>query len=98
MTIPISVFIITGFMQELPTEMEESARLDGATDLQILYSIWVPLIRPAIATVAIYNFIPIWNEFFFPLFFIISDALKPLSLGIAEFFAEYHSDWPSVFE
>ena len=97
MTIPISIFIITGFMAELPREMEESARIDGASDSRILFSIWVPLIRPAIATVAIYNFIPIWNEFFFPLIFISSDTLKPLPLGIAIFFGQYQSDWPTAF-
>ncbi|MEC5422938.1 carbohydrate ABC transporter permease [Virgibacillus sp. C22-A2] len=97
MTIPISVFIVTGFMAELPREMEESARIDGASDSRILFSIWVPLIRPALATVAIYNFIPVWNEFFFPLIFISSDELKPLPLGISVFFGQYQSDWPTAF-
>lgn len=97
MTIPISVFIITGFMAELPREMEESALIDGASDSRILFTIWVPLIRPAIATVSIYNFIPIWNEFFFPLIFISSDVWKPLPLGISVFFGQYQSDWPTAF-
>ena len=97
MTIPISVFIIAGFMAELPRELEESAHMDGASDSRILFSIWVPLLRPALATVAIFNFIPIWNEFFFPLIFISSDHLKPLPLGLATFFGQYQSDWPTAF-
>ncbi|WP_078593714.1 carbohydrate ABC transporter permease [Evansella clarkii] len=97
MTIPISIFIIAGFMAELPRELDESARIDGASDSRILFSIWVPLLRPALATVAIFNFIPIWNEFFFPLIFISSDQWKPLPLGIAQFFGQYQSDWPTAF-
>jgi raffinose/stachyose/melibiose transport system permease protein len=97
MTIPISVFIIAGFMAELPKELEESAHIDGASDSRILFSIWVPLLRPALATVAIFNFIPIWNEFFFPLIFISSENLKPLPLGLATFFGQYQSDWPTAF-
>lgn len=97
MTIPIAVFILTGFMAEFPSELEESARMDGAGDSRILFSIWVPLLRPAIATVAIYNFIPIWNEFFFPLVFINSDQWATLPLGISQFFGQYQSDWPTAF-
>ena len=57
----------------------------------------LPPIRPALATVAIFNFIPWWNDFFFPLIFIRSEAFKTLPLGLFGFFGERQNDWPPLF-
>ena len=59
--------------------------------------ICVPLLKPAIATAAIYNFVPIWNDFYFPLILIRSDNLKTLPLGTSIFFGQFQTDWPTVF-
>jgi raffinose/stachyose/melibiose transport system permease protein len=97
MGIPFSVFIITGFMQDLPKEIEEAARVDGCSDLRILVQIFLPLIRPAVATALIYNFIPIWNDFYFPLIFLRDEALKTVPLGTAIFFGQFQTNWPTAF-
>jgi len=97
MGIPFSVFIITGFMQDIPKEIEEAARVDGCSDIRILLQIFLPLVRPAVATALVYNFIPIWNDFYFPLIFIRNEALKTVPLGTAIFFGQYQTNWPTAF-
>jgi raffinose/stachyose/melibiose transport system permease protein len=97
MGIPFSILIITGFMQGLPREIEESAKMDGCNDTRLLWVIITPLVRPALATAAIYNFMPIWNDFYFPLIFLKSEALKTVPLGTAIFFGQYQTQWPTVF-
>lgn len=64
---PLAVILLTQFMRTVPRELEESARIDGAGTLRILWSVYIPLIRPGIATVAILNFIGFWNEYIYAL-------------------------------
>jgi multiple sugar transport system permease protein len=65
--LPLSVILLTQFMRSVPPELEESAMMDGASRLRILWSIYVPIVVPGIATVAILNFLSFWNEFLFAL-------------------------------
>ena len=65
--LPISIIIIASFMRQLPREFEESAELDGANQLQIIYHIFFPISKPAVITVLVLNFIQFWNEFIFAL-------------------------------
>ena len=95
--IPISVFILTGFFRTLPVELEEAARIDGCNHFQVFWRVLLPLIRPALATVVIINFIHAWNDFFFPLIFIQSDALKTIPVGMMVLFGEYETDWSLLF-
>lgn len=95
--IPISVFILTGFFRTLPVELEEAARIDGATHLQVFWRVLLPLIRPALATVVIINFISAWNDFFFPLIFIQKETLKTIPVGMMVLFGEYETDWSLLF-
>ncbi|MFE1628153.1 carbohydrate ABC transporter permease [Brevibacillus reuszeri] len=95
--IPISVFILTGFFRTLPVELEEAARIDGCNHFQVFWRVLLPLIRPALATVVIINFIHVWNDFFFPLIFIQSDALKTIPVGMMVLFGEYETDWSLLF-
>jgi len=83
---PMSVFILTGFFKTIPTELGDAARVDGCNKFQVFYKIMLPLVRPALATVTIVNFVPWWNDFFFPLLFINTDALKTIPLGMTIFF------------
>lgn len=97
MGIPFSVFIITAYVRQIPREMLEAAQIDGCNDWQILTKIYLPLLRPAVATAAIYHFVPIWNDFYFPLIFIKSEHLKTVPLGTAIFFGQFQTDWPTAF-
>ncbi|HBG15166.1 MAG TPA: carbohydrate ABC transporter permease, partial [Firmicutes bacterium] len=94
---PMSVFILTGFLKTIPLELSEAAKVDGCSEFGILYRIMLPLIRPALATVTIVNFVPWWNDFFFPLLFIKSEKLKTIPLGMSIFFGQYTTDWGMLF-
>lgn len=95
--IPLSVLILTGFFRTMQTELEEAARIDGATDLRILWNVVLPLMRPALGTVMIINFIQSWNDFFFPLIFITDDLKKTIPVGMLSLFGEYSADWGALF-
>lgn len=95
--LPMSVFLLTGFFRTLPRELEDAARIDGCTEFQIFWRVMLPLVRPGLATVTIVNFVPWWNDFFFPLLFIQSDELKTVPLGMTIFFGQYMTDWGMLF-
>ncbi|BAS28294.1 carbohydrate ABC transporter permease [Limnochorda pilosa] len=94
---PMSVFLLAGFFRTLPKELEYAARIDGCTEFQTFYRVMLPLVRPGLATVTIVNFVPWWNDFFFPLLFIQSDHLKTIPLGMTVFFGQYMTDWGLLF-
>jgi raffinose/stachyose/melibiose transport system permease protein len=95
--IPFAVFILANFMRVLPRELEEAARLDGAKEWRILFRIILPTIKPAVAIVAIFTAIAVWNDFFFPLIFIFDDAYKTVPLAITTFIGQFRTDWGMVF-
>ncbi len=97
MGLPSAVFILTGFLRTLPGELEESARIEGASELRTMLQVMLPLARPAMVIAAIQNAVPIWNDFFFPLVFISSDRLKTLPQGLTVFMGEYNTDWGVLF-
>jgi len=82
--LPFTVWTMVSFIQQLPEEMEEAARIDGANLVQLLWQIVVPVVKPAIATMVIINFIISWNELLYPLVFATSSATKTLSVGLVE--------------
>jgi raffinose/stachyose/melibiose transport system permease protein len=65
--IPFSVFILTAFFRQLPDDLSEAAVIDGASEYQLFGRVMLPLVRPALATVMVFQFVPLWNDFFFPL-------------------------------
>ena len=96
MGLPIAVFVLTEFIRQIPTELTEAAVIDGATRKKVFTIIILPLLRPALATVAIYNLIPFWNDLWFPLIFINNDAHKTLLLGVTRLFGQYMTDWSRI--
>ncbi|HPY10959.1 MAG TPA: carbohydrate ABC transporter permease [Sphaerochaeta sp.] len=96
MGLPVGIFILTTFIRELPEELFEAALIDGATKRRIYSLIVLPLIRPAVASVAIYNLIPFWNDLWFPLIFINREDQKTLLLGVTRLFGQYQTDWSKV--
>jgi raffinose/stachyose/melibiose transport system permease protein len=93
MGIPIATFVLTAFIKELPGEMFDAAKVDGASEWQIYRTMVLPLMRPALATVAIFNMIKIWNDFWFPLVFIRSEEARTVALGVSLLFGQYRTDW-----
>jgi ABC-type glycerol-3-phosphate transport system permease component len=82
--IPFTVWTLVSFIQQIPKEMEEAARIDGANLIQVLWRVVVPVVKPALATMIIVNFIISWNELLYPLVFATSSETKTLSVGLVE--------------
>lgn len=96
-SVPFSVFVLTTFFRQLPDELEEAARIDGAGPLRMFWQIAVPLVRPAVATVIVFRFVPIWNDFFYPLILIRQKSNYTLPVGLTTFFGEYQTNWSTLF-
>jgi raffinose/stachyose/melibiose transport system permease protein len=96
MSMPISIFVLTEFIRALPSELRDAAYVDGASEWRIYSSIVLPLVRPALATVAIFNLIPIWNDLWFPLIFISDASQRTVMLGVTFLFGQYQTNWTNV--
>jgi ABC-type glycerol-3-phosphate transport system permease component len=95
--IPLCVFLLTGFMQQLPRELEEAAQIDGATPWNIYRSIIMPLSKPALATVTIFSALGAWDEYVWALTILNDPEKRTLPVGIAAFHGQYLTDWGVVF-
>jgi raffinose/stachyose/melibiose transport system permease protein len=93
MGLPIATFVLTSFVRSVPVELTEAARIDGASEFRIYRTVILPLIRPALATVTIFNVIPIWNDLWFPLIFIRNQEARTVTLGVTLLFGQYQTDW-----
>jgi raffinose/stachyose/melibiose transport system permease protein len=91
--LPFSILIITNFMKGVNRSLEEAALVDGANYVQIYLHIMLPMTKPAIATVSIFNFLNAWNNVIFPLIFIKDNNLKPVALGILNFNGEKGTEY-----
>lgn len=94
--IPISVFILTSFMKEIPREIEESAEIDGCGKIKMFFAMIMPLAKPGLATLAIYNGVNMWNEFSFAYTLTQSSANRTLPLAIWEFQGQYSMNTPMI--
>lgn len=88
-----AVFLLTGFARGLPKEYEEAAVVEGASPFYIYRRIALPLMRPILATVALFNFVTSWNGFFFPLILITSRSQMTVTVGVLSFVGQYQTDW-----
>ncbi|MCI0393594.1 MAG: carbohydrate ABC transporter permease [Chloroflexi bacterium] len=93
--LPLTVFILTQFMYQVPRELKEAARMDGASEYWI-YWLSVLLVRPALGAVAIFTMIPIWNDLWFPLILAPGDATATVTLGVQQFIGQFVSDWNAI--
>ncbi len=87
------IFLMRQFFMTIPTDLEDAARIDGANWFTIYRRIMLPLIRPALAAVAIFQFMGAWNNFMGPLIYISSEKLTPLSLGLFMLRSQHSSEW-----
>ncbi|YCH09637.1 carbohydrate ABC transporter permease [Arthrobacter sp. alpha11c] len=94
--IPLTVLILSNFIRDVPNELFESMRLDGCSDWQTMWRLALPLTRPAIVTVAIYNGLHVWNGFLLPLVLTQSPGLRVLPLGLWTFQGEFSVNIPAV--
>ena len=95
--ISFGVFILKGFFETLPRELEEAARVDGASEFRIFLQVMLPLTRPAVATVSIFLFLTNWNEFIFALTFITEPLKRTLPTGIYSLSGqEFYGNYPTL--
>jgi len=93
--LPMAVFILQQFFAQVPHDMKDAARIDGASEYRI-YALVLPVVKPAVATVAIYSVIPVWNDLWFPLILTSGNRTKTLTLGVQQFVGQYSIDWGAI--
>jgi raffinose/stachyose/melibiose transport system permease protein len=93
--IPLAVFILSTFMRQVPRDLKDAARIDGATEYRI-YLLILPLVRPALGSVLAISMLPIWNDLWFPLILAPGEATKTLILGAQSFLGEFQNDYNAV--
>jgi raffinose/stachyose/melibiose transport system permease protein len=93
--LPLAVFVLSQFMRQIPRDLKDAARVDGASEYRI-YWLTLPLVRPALGTVMVFNMIPIWNDLWFPLIVAPSEATKTVTLGAQAFLGQFVNDWNAV--
>ncbi|SMB81730.1 carbohydrate ABC transporter permease [Deinococcus hopiensis] len=93
--LPLAVFILTSFMKQLPKDLKEAARLDGASEYQV-FGLTLPLIRPAIGALLAISLIPIWNDLWFPLILAPGEKTKTIVLGASVFLGQFVNDYTAV--
>jgi len=91
---PLGVLILRSFFEKIPLEIKEAAKIDGASDFRVFLRIILPLSRPALATLTIFSFMAVWNEFLFALVFIRNDSMQTIPLilsrmGISRYGVDY---------
>ena len=94
--LPLAVFILSEFMKQVSDDLKNAGRIDGLSEYTIFFRLVLPLVRPAMATVAVFNMIPIWNDLWFPLILAPSEATKTLTLGSQVFIGQFVTDWNAV--
>nr|WP_092491803.1 MULTISPECIES: carbohydrate ABC transporter permease [Virgibacillus] len=96
-TLPVGVFILTGFMKTLPKELFEASTIDGAGNWRIFSKVVIPLSLPSLSATAIFLFVMHWNDLLFPLLFITDNAYKTLPLALLDFQGQYSTNYPMLF-
>ena len=94
--LPLAVFILSAFMQNVSDDLKNAGRIDGLSEYKIFFRLVLPLVRPAMATVAVFNMIPIWNDLWFPLILAPAEEVKTLTLGSQVFIGQFVTDWNAV--
>jgi len=94
--LPLSIFILSEFVAQIPKDLREAGRCDGLSEYHIFFFIILPLIRPAMATVAVFTMIPVWNDLWFPLLLAPTGGKQTITLGIQQFLGQYITDWNAV--
>ena len=94
--LPLAVFILSEFMRQVSEDLKNAGRIDGLSEYTIFFRLVLPLVRPAMATVAVFNMIPIWNDLWFPLILAPAEEVKTLTLGSQVFIGQFVTNWNAV--
>ena len=94
--LPLAVFILAEFMRNVSDDLKNAGRIDGLSEYRIFFALVLPLVRPAMATVAVFTMIPIWNDLWFPLILAPSEEVKTVTLGAQVFIGQFVTNWNAV--
>jgi ABC-type glycerol-3-phosphate transport system permease component len=95
-TVPFCVYMLLGYLDSVPRELDEAAIIDGCSTLGIIWSVVLPVAWPGVAATAIYSFAQAWNEYLIALTLVTRNELKTIPVGLASFFGEYTTRWDLV--
>ncbi|MBV9356030.1 MAG: carbohydrate ABC transporter permease, partial [Chloroflexi bacterium] len=93
--LPLTIFVMTQFMRQVPAELKQAARIDGANEYQVFWLV-LPLVRPVIATIAVFVMIPVWNDLWFPLILAPAENVRTVTLGTQQFIGSFATNWQAV--
>jgi multiple sugar transport system permease protein len=94
--LPLSIWLLKGFYDNIPVQLEQAARIDGASRFKAFLLVVMPLSAPGIIATAIYSFITAWNEYVYALTFLNEKSRLTLPVGLQRFFTEFASNWPGL--
>lgn len=94
--LPLAVFILSEFMRSVSDDLKNAGRIDGLSEYRIFFTLVLPLVRPAMATVAVFTMIPIWNDLWFPLILAPGENTKTVTLGAQIFIGQFVTNWNAV--
>lgn len=94
--LPLAIFILSEFMRTVSDDLKNAGRIDGLSEYAIFFRLVLPLVRPAMATVAVFTMIPIWNDLWFPLILAPSETTKTVTLGAQLFIGQFVTNWNAV--
>ncbi len=94
--LPLAVFILSEFMKQVSDDLKNAGRIDGLSEYRIFFRLVLPLVRPAMATVAVFSMIPIWNDLWFPLILAPAESTKTITLGSQVFIGQFVTNWNAV--
>jgi raffinose/stachyose/melibiose transport system permease protein len=94
--IPFGVFLIYGFLDTIPRELDEAAIMDGCGPLQLFFQIILPMLTPVLVTDAVLSFLGAWSNFIMPLYYLNNTANWPMTLSVYNFFGQYQANWNLV--
>jgi raffinose/stachyose/melibiose transport system permease protein len=94
--LPLAIFTLSEFMRTVSDDLKNAARIDGLSEYAIFFKLVLPLVRPAIATVAVFTMIPIWNDLWFPLILAPGEGTKTVTLGAQAFIGQFVTNWNAV--
>ncbi|MFP5479498.1 MAG: carbohydrate ABC transporter permease [Alphaproteobacteria bacterium] len=94
--LPLAVFILAEFMKSVSHDLKNAGRIDGLSEYRIFFTLVLPLVRPAMATVAVFTMIPIWNDLWFPLILAPAEETKTVTLGAQVFIGQFVTNWNAV--
>ncbi|BBH21923.1 putative ABC transporter permease protein YurM [Paenibacillus baekrokdamisoli] len=97
MGLPLAIFLLKAYLDSLPKEMMEAARIDGCSDMRLFASVLLPLLIPSLATVAIFSSLNSWNELLLALLYVQSDSLKTIPVGLLAFSSKHLTNYKLLF-